>query len=224
MALSRFRQTPATKRIFWFIILGCSLTTLALSESRSAILGFALCAFVLLLMSRKLWWLVIGGPGVAYLLYLSWFEWRFEGSIENAFFLTGREYTCDRALELSLQSPFLWHGFHADRLLLEGEHVHMAYLHALIQGGILGAILFIGAILGIWILIIRFNLFKKIPKMMDTDNLLLVESIAVLTFLTVRSFFESTAAFYGIDLLLFVPAIAWIQLWIQKNHKRGLSL
>lgn len=220
VALSRFRQTFLIKRLFWLIVFGSSMTTLALSESRAAILGFAFGALVLLLISRKHWWLAIGGPGVAYLLYLSWFEWRFKGDMENAFLMSGREYTWDRVLETSLQSPLLGFGFHADRLLIEGEHVHMAYLHALIQGGILGSILFLGAILGVWIIIIRHDLFRKVPKISGTDNLLLVESIAVLTFLTVRSFFESTAAFYGVDLLLFVPIIAYIQLWIQKNPQQ----
>jgi hypothetical protein len=36
-------------------------------------------------------------------------------------------------------------------------------------------------------------------------------------FMTVRSFFESTAAFYGVDLLLLMPAMAYIQVWNRRN-------
>jgi hypothetical protein len=38
----------------------------------------------------------------------------------------------------------------------------------------------------------------------------LTEAILIVGFLTARGFFESTAAFYGVDLLLLVPAMAVI--------------
>jgi len=43
----------------------------------------------------------------------------------------------------------------------------------------------------------------------------------LLGFLTVRGFFESTAAFYGVDLLLFIPAMAYIYLWAKRNLGYG---
>jgi hypothetical protein len=35
--------------------------------------------------------------------------------------------------------------------------------------------------------------------------------------LTARSFFESTAAFYGVDLLLLAPAMVFIWMWAKEN-------
>jgi hypothetical protein len=40
-----------------------------------------------------------------------------------------------------------------------------------------------------------------------------MQAVLVLGFLTARSIFESTAAFYGVDLLLLVPAVAYIYQW-----------
>ncbi len=44
-----------------------------------------------------------------------------------------------------------------------------------------------------------------------------MQSVLIIGFLTGRSFFESTAAFYGVDLLLLVPAIAFIWTWSREN-------
>jgi len=35
--------------------------------------------------------------------------------------------------------------------------------------------------------------------------------------LTARSFFESTAAFFGVDLLLLVPTMAYLYGWVHKE-------
>ena len=61
------------------------------------------------------------------------------------------------------------------------------------------------------------DLRKVIAEATDRRRLyrrrtLLFESTMIAGFLTARSFFESTAAFYGVDLLLFIPAIACVAL------------
>jgi O-antigen ligase len=217
IALSRLRGPELVKRAGWSGLLALSVLGLALSESRTAILGFIVGSLVIVIANRKFSWLVAVVPGVFYFLYKAWFVWRFKGNFENAFFLTGRETTWRKALSLSFQSPFVGHGFHADRLMLEGEHVHMAYLHSLIQSGIVGAILFAGAVVGLWIMVVRNRVMQRTALVHGVPNLLLTESLALLGFLTARSFFESTAAFYGVDLLLLIPAMAYLQIWCRKN-------
>jgi O-antigen ligase len=199
------------------VLLALSVLGLALSESRTAILGFIVGCLLIVIANRKFIWLAAVVPGVFYFLYKAWFVWRFKGSLENAFFLTGRETTWRKALALALSSPIVGHGFHADRLMLEGEHVHMAYLHSLIQSGILGALLFAGAIVGLWVIIFRHRVIQRAAAVDGPDNFPLTESVAILGFLSARSFFESTAAFYGVDLLLLVPAMAFLQLWCQDH-------
>ncbi|MGD1009340.1 MAG: O-antigen ligase family protein [Candidatus Aminicenantales bacterium] len=223
VALSRLRQPELLKRVLWLGLLGVSAVALALSESRTALLGFVVGSLLIVVANRKFTWLIAGVPGVFYFLYKAWFVWRFKGSFENAFFLTGRETTWRRALSLSLRSPLLGHGFHADRLMLEGEHVHMAYLHSLIQSGVLGALLFTGAFVGLWFIIVKNRVIQRTASAVGVENFLLTESLAVLGFLAARSFFESTAAFYGVDLLFLVPCMVYIQIWIEKNPLREES-
>jgi O-antigen ligase len=217
VALSRLRQPELLKKAAWAGLLALSLLGLALSESRTAILGFIAGTLLIVAANRKFAWLAAIVPGLFFFLYKAWFVWRFKGSLENAFFLTGRETTWHKALELALRSPFVGHGFHADRLMLEGEHVHMAYLHSLIQSGFLGALLFTGAIVGIWVLVFKNRVVQRTVLVEGAANFPLTESLAILAFLTARSFFESTAAFYGVDLLLLAPVVAYLQIWCRDN-------
>lgn len=221
IALSRILHNSRTKRVLWLTILGHSLLGLSVSQSRTALLGFSLGSLVLFWIARKRWWIVIFGPVIAYIVWLSGFMWRSGGQWEELIRgLSGREYLWDIAVEAWRQSPFLGFGFHADRILLDGQHVHMAYLHSLIQTGIIGTIFFVSAFVGIWAIIVRRGLFGEIHKIKGTDNSLLAESVAILTFFTARSCFESTAAFYGVDLLFLVPIMGYIQVWIRKNPKQ----
>ncbi|MBM3304839.1 MAG: O-antigen ligase family protein [Candidatus Aminicenantes bacterium] len=217
IALSRLRHRELYLRVPWAVLLTVSLVSLALSQSRTAILGFVAGSLLIVLVSRKYSWLVLGIPGIFYLLYNAWFVWRFKGSFETAFFLTGRETTWRRVLAISLRSPLTGHGFHADRLMVEGEHVHMAYLHSLIQSGVLGALLFGAAMFGLWWLLVRNRVLQRLASIEGPPGFLMTESVALVGFMTARSFFESTAAFYGVDLLLLMPAMAYIQVWSRRN-------
>lgn len=217
LALSRIRQPELLQKAVWSALLTLSVIGLALSESRTAILGFAAGTLLIVLANRKFAWLAAGVPALFYFLYKAWFVWRFKGSLENAFFLAGRESIWHKALELAFRSPLVGHGFHADRLILEGEHVHMAYLHSLIQSGILGALLFTGAVVGIWVLVVKGRVVQRTALVEGAANFPLTESLAILGFLTARSFFESTAAFYGVDLLLLAPVVAYLQIWCRDH-------
>lgn len=217
VALSRIRHKELYLKIPWLALLAVSLASLAVSESRTAILGFVAGSLLIVLANRKFAWLVLGIPGIFYLLYLAWFVWRFRGSFETAFILTGREATWHRVLAIAIRSPLAGHGFHADRLMFEGEHVHMAYLHSLIQSGVLGALLFAATMVGLWWILVKNRVLQRLAFLEGEPNFLMTESVAVLGFMTVRSFFESTAAFYGVDLLLLMPCLAFIQVWSRRN-------
>ena len=221
VSLSRLRQADLLKHALWAVLLVVSVVSLALSESRTAILGFIVGSLLIVIASRNFSWLLALIPGVFYFLYEAWFVWRFKGSFENAFLMSGRQTTWRKALDLALRSPFVGHGFHADRLMLEGEHVHMAYLHSLIQGGILGALCFTGALVGLWVVIFKNRIIPRAARTAGVKNFLLTESLAVVGFLMARSFFESTAAFYGVDLLFLVPCMAYILIWNRRNPLAG---
>jgi len=61
-------------------------------------------------------------------------------------------------------------------------------------------------------MVFKSRLLTRAKYFSGERRLLLFESIMIGGFLTARGFFESTAAFYGVDLLLFVPAIAYAAL------------
>ncbi|HSA94596.1 MAG TPA: O-antigen ligase family protein, partial [Acidobacteriota bacterium] len=132
-------------------------------------------------------------------------------------FLTGRETTWQKGLVKIGESPFFGWGFHADRLLLNAEHMHNSYLHAAIQAGIPGALFFIAALAVLWTFLWRNGVLRRIRRAGDDDRTLLIQSVLILGFLTARSFFESTAAFFGVDLLLFVPAVCYLYQWALEN-------
>jgi O-antigen ligase len=214
---------PGKRKIVWGALLIPALFMLAQTRSRTSLLGLAIAGVLLvLILGVDLRFLVIG-PAATYLVYLSGIKWRLHGHVERLMFLTGRDYTWRKGLAQIEHSPFLGWGFHADRLMLNSEHMHNSYLHSAIHAGVLGAGLFLAAIIAVWILISRSDLLKRIRRVEGPDLPLLMQSVLIIGFLTGRSFFESTAAFYGVDLLLLVPAIAYIWVWIQENPVRAAA-
>ena len=205
------------RKIFWLALLFPSLFMLAQTRSRTSLLGLAVSAILLVLILGLDRRFLIIGPLATYVVYLSGIQWRLHGHVERIMFLTGREYTWRRGLAQIKQSPFLGWGFHADRLLLNSEHMHNSYLHAAIHSGVIGALFFLAAIISIWILISKANLLKRIRFVQGPDLPLLMQSVMVIGFLTTRSLFESTAAFYGVDLLLLVPAMTYIYVWVHES-------
>ncbi|MHB8095524.1 MAG: O-antigen ligase family protein [Candidatus Aminicenantales bacterium] len=205
------------RKLFWGMLLLPALFMLAQTRSRTSLLGLAISATLIILILGIDWRFIFVGPVATYLIYISGIKWRLHGHVEKLMFLTGREYTWQRGLEQIKHSPFLGWGFHADRLMLNAEHMHNSYLHAAIHSGIIGTLLFVGAIIAIWRLILRSGLLTRIRSVRGADLPLLMQSVLIVGFLTGRSFFESTAAFYGVDLLILVPAMTYIYLWLLNN-------
>jgi len=205
------------RKLFWGIMIVPALFLLAQTRSRTSLLGLAIAGALLILILGIDRRFLFVGPVATYLIYLSGIKWRLHGHVEKLMFLTGRDYTWRKGLAQIKRSPFLGWGFHADRLMLNSEHMHNSYLHSAIHAGVFGSALFLAAIVAVWVLILRSGLMKRIRGVTGPDLPLLMQSILIIGFLTARSFFESTAAFYGVDLLLLVPAMTYVYVWIQEN-------
>jgi O-antigen ligase len=220
IALSRFRQHQSKRnRIFWFFMLAFALNLLSLSQSRTALLGFA-GGTAVILFSLQFNWFAFFAPVFAFVIYLSGFLWGSRGSLQELFSLTGRvSGQWIPGMHLFEESPFVGFGFQADRIMLEGTHMHNAFIQALVQSGILGAGFFIAAIYGIWFIVFKNKLIKKSADISNPDNIILSESLAIVLFFTLRSFFESTAAFYGADLFLLIPALLYINAYVRKEEE-----
>ncbi len=206
-------------KVRWLVLApaGLALLLLARTQSRTALLGLAVTLLLFVVIKGLSWRFLLLGPVVVYMIWLSGFEWRARGDVGRLVNLTGRQTTWQKGIERIRESPFLGWGFHADRILLNQEHMHNSYLHTAINSGLFGAVCFTLALLSVWFLILRTNLLRRAREAIGPDRAALMKSVFILGFLTSRSFFESTAAFYGVDLLLLVPAITYIWLWTERG-------
>lgn len=218
----RMLYTMSRKRIYWLAVFLPGLYILAKTQSRTSLLGLAVASVLLVLILGTRWQFVIVGPVSTYVLWMSGYRWRAHQSMESLFGLTGREFTWQQALEMIKQSPFLGWGFHSDRILLESQHIHNSYIHAMIHSGIFGLILFTGAFFAVWRLIFKYNLLRKVREIEGPEKPLLIESILLIGFFSARSLFESTAAFFGVDLLFLLPAMVLIYIWT-THQETGLN-
>lgn len=211
IAMVRLISGKRRTRLLFAGLLLPSLFLLAQTQSRTALLGLAVSSAMLIVIRKFDWRLIFIGPAFAYLIWISGVQWRSQGQFSQVVNLTDRDVIWEQGLEKIRSSPFLGWGFHADRLLLEdAQHMHNSYLHAMIHGGIVGAGFFIAAVVMMWGFIFRRGRIRRIREAQGSEKPWLIESILIIGFLTSRSFFESTAAFYGIDLLLLVPAMAYL--------------
>ena len=125
------------------------------------------------------------------------------------FTLTGRTAVWAQGWQLFKLSPLFGFGFHADRLLLDGQHMHNAFMHALVQTGLIGTIPFVGAFLWGWILL--FKALRNRARLPAVHKQLVIQAGGVLAFLSLRAIPESTGAFFGVDWLLLSPLLLYLQ-------------
>jgi hypothetical protein len=205
--------SSSKKRFLWLPLAVPALFILMQTQSRSALLGLAVASMLFVMVRGVNLRFLIAGPVAAYAIWVSGVTWRAKGALSSLVFLTGRDNTWQKGLERIGESPFFGWGFHADRLLINEEHMHNSYLHAGIQAGVIGALLFATGIVVLWAYLVKSGVLRRIRTAAAPDQALLMQAVLVLGFLTARSIFESTAAFYGVDLLLLVPAVAYVYQW-----------
>lgn len=218
IALVRILNTSKLTRYGLLLLLLPAGYLLMQTQSRTALLGLAVLSILFVLIKGLKWQFLFAGPAAAYVVWVSGFEWRAHANLAMLLDLTGREFTWRQALEQVAASPFLGWGFHSDRILLEFQHMHNSYLHALLHSGAVGLVLFVGGWIAIWMLLAKKDVILKMRERRGADQSLLIECYLVVGVLTSRSFFESTAAFYGVDLLFLVPALAYLTLWIKQIY------
>lgn len=217
VAFVNLATSSGKKRLLWLTLTIPALFILMQTQSRSALLGLAVASMLFVLIRGINLRFLVAGPVAAYAIWVSGFTWRARGEFSSLVFLTGRDNTWQKGLTQIGHSPFFGWGFHADRLLLDSEHMHNSYLHAGIQAGLIGALLFAAAVAVLWAFLWKSGVIRRIRAVEGPDQALLMQSVLILGLLSARSFFESTAAFYGVDLLLLVPAVCYIYQWAFEN-------
>jgi O-antigen ligase len=213
----RLLSQKSVWRYIWAAPLILSAYTLMQTQSRTALLGLGVVGVLLVYIMGLRWQFLFLGPAAAFVLWRAGFQERAHGSLEQLVNLTGRQYTWQQAVVEIKKSPFLGWGFHADRILLDSQHMHNSYLHAMLHGGIVGLVFFAAAVFSIWYVILKEKVLKRIKDADVINRPFLIESVLIIGFLSSRSLFESTAAFFGVDLLLFIPATAYIYVWAKRR-------
>jgi O-antigen ligase len=221
VCIIRFLMTRTKFRLIWAAILAPAFFLLLQTQSRTSLLGLAVTAVLLVFLIGADWRYLFIGPIMAAGAYISGFKLRSHGQMDNLIGLTGRQYTWQKGIVQIQKSPFLGWGFNADRILLNAEHMHNSYLHAALHTGIIGALFFAATFVSLWVLIVKSRLLLRAREVYGPDRPFLFESILIVGFLSARGFFESTGAFYGVDLLLFVPAAAYIGIMARREVLPG---
>ena len=204
-----------------FVLIGPLLIAVYIliqTQSRTSLLGLGIVSVLYTMINGIKWQFLFVGPASAWVIWLSGFERRATQRLDKLINLSGRESTWSEAIALIKQSPVLGWGFHSDRIMIKSSHIHNSYIHAMLQSGIMGFILFFGAVLSIWYVIWKRDVLRKIRVVEGIDKPLLLESVLILGFMSSRGFFESTGAFFGVDLLILLPPIVYIFVWSGKEQ------
>ncbi len=107
------------------------------------------------------------------------------------------------------KSPLWGWGPQADRYFFR-FHVHNTYLYAWLAAGALGVILFLIGMVAVWRSLVAG--LRTGAAAVVGHHTTLVQLGCVLAFFTVRGIPEVSGALYGIDLLIMLPAMAWLGL------------
>jgi O-antigen ligase len=97
--------------------------------------------------------------------------------------------------------------------------MHNSLIHSMVQTGLLGSIPFVAGILLAWVLVFKsaFNL----RSYSDPHRTRIVLAGGMLAFFSIRSVAESTAAFFGVDLLLLTPVLLYLWVVNQSNDRKA---
>jgi O-antigen ligase len=202
VAFVRMLLKPGS-RIFWTTLFLISLLTMVLTQSRSPILAFVVAVGAVLVVNRRLGLLALFGSltGVALLTqqYIQpvVYEFMKRGQNEqNLTSLTGRVTYWQASFDAIREKPLSGYGANVGgRYVLDsalGEAVstvHSTYVEVLLDTGAVGLVLLVAALVTTW-----FMMFRIRPHVMNDPigNLLWLESLGVLTVLSVRSLFAVT--------------------------------
>ncbi len=218
VALAGFWNGRTWEKPVWASVFVVFALATLLYHGRGATVGFIGGCLAVLAFSGSMGKRGMALMGLVFLpliLFPNIIEWLIlymqRGSDPEAFWtFTGRTRDWAIGWELYKTSPAIGLGFWADRLYVpDGHHFHNSFVHALVTGGTLGFIPFVMVWVWSWI---RFLKLQRIQAVLPrADARALGEVGGVLTFLTLRSFPESTGAFFGVDLFIFVPVLVYLQ-------------
>lgn len=196
------RERNRNSLIFYGLVLALGLATMALSQTRSAILGFCVGLALLLYFSKSVRAMGLLAAAVIVLLLLT-----STGPLAQEYFrrgqdpdmlgsLSGRTDWWEAGWEAFLKTPWVGTGAHTARFTVlakmgskDASSMHNTYLETLLGVGILGLIPLVAVFLWTWSLLIGgLRHLSRNPA----HRFLVIEAVAVFGVITFRSFFSTT--------------------------------
>ncbi len=224
--LAKLRTGSRKSRFIWGGVFVVATYALILSNGRTEVFSFVVSAFLVLYAdkSKRVLYL-IAGVGVAILLgiegfYRAFFEY-FTRTGHLDFTMTGRTDTWQLGLGLIKESPWVGLGFQADRIYLPfQQHMHNAFLSALVQSGVIGG----GAIfLGLGIIGVLISKYFFLHPLRN-KSLIPAEVPGIFLFIVVSSVAESTFAYFSAAWLLSAPIIVYVLVLHQQVLRAAVAV
>ncbi len=194
-------------RSFYLTVFIISMITLIFAQSRSPLTGFLLGIFFILILARKIRFLIflllIGGiVACSSIIHILW-EYFLRGQTPELFWsLSERIYVWKAAWSLIKENIFLGYGayagglFFASKISFPATSLHGTWPEVLIDVGIIGLIPLFVVILSVWIILLKSK----------SNNILIdqlrLEIIGIMTLLTFRSIFSV--------IFIWHPATMWL--------------
>jgi O-antigen ligase len=222
--LAKLRTGSRLHRIIWAVVFVVATYALALSNGRTEVFSFIVSAFVVLYAdkSKRVIYL-LAGVGVAILLGIKGFYARFfdyftrTGHLDTT--MTGRTETWQQGLQIIRESPWVGLGFQADRIYLQLQHMHNAFLSAILQSGIVGGGALFLALIIIGFLIVKYFFVRPLRN----KELIPAEIPGIFLFLIVSSIAESTFAYFSAAWLLSAPIVVYVLVLDQQVRRAGMT-
>lgn len=224
--LANLRTGSRWKRLIWTCVFVVGAYSLMLSNGRTEVVSFIVSAFLVLYAdkSKRVLYL-IGGVAMAVLLgirgfYSAFFEY-FTRTGHLDITMSGRTVTWQQGLQLLNDSPWVGLGFQADRIYLPfQQHMHNAFLQALVQCGIVGGCAIFLALTIIGFLIAKYFFLHPLKN----KDLIPAEVPGIFLFVIVSSIAESTFAYFSAAWLLSAPIIVYVLVLHQQVLRATASV
>lgn len=211
-ALARLRTSTRRMRLVWAGVFLIATYALILSNGRTEVVAFIVSAALVLYADKsKRVLYILGGIGFGILLGIHGFYQTFYDYFTRTghfdFTFTGRTDTWQLGLRLFDNSPWVGLGFQADRIYLPfQQHMHNAFLSALVQSGTLG-----GGALFLALGVVGYFIAKYFfLRPLRNKALLPPEVPGIFVFLIVSSIAESTFAYFSAAWLLCAPIVIYV--------------
>ena len=215
-------------KVCYSAIFACCCGTMILSQTRSALAGFA-CGGLSILIATKRYLSAIAVVAVGALVLSSssadgfWTYIRRGQDNEMFTSLSGRANWWTLAIQKVKERPLLGYGaYGGGRFVVlnqfgppEASSVHNDYLEILLGTGVIGLSVAVIAVTGVWREVLRASR-RPTPSRLERE--LAVEALAILTLLMVRSMF-STALFWHPP-LPFLLIVGYAEILRQRGSRR----